>query len=634
MNRHSFSARLRYAFDNYMDRGTGALIVGLFVASLVLVLGIATVVIALGGLNAQETESVNFIQLVWLTLLRTLDPGTFSGDAGTLIFVFGMLGATLGGIVLVATLIGVINAGLAGRLEELRKGRSMVIEHDHTVILGWSVQIFPILAELVLANANKRNQRIVVLADQDKVEMEDAIRQRLPDTKTTRIVCRSGSPLDIDELDICSPQTSRAIIVLSPSEGDRDADVVRTLLAVTNAPTRRAERYHLIAELHDARNLEVARLASRGEAICVLAGDLIGRIAAQACRQPGLSVVYMELLDFQGNEFYFAAEPTLNGTTFADALSRYRDSTLVGIVPADGTPTLNPPMDTVIADGDRLIFIAADDDTIRLAPAPPPPPDEARIADAAAAVEAPERTLLLGWNHRSRVVLRELDRYCAPGSEISVIASTPEAREESESVAGHFTNSSFRFEIADTTLRSVLDAAHPETYDHVVTMAYSDHLDPQRADGKTLVTLLHLRDIAARTGRSFSIVSEMLDLRNRNLASVTRSDDFIVSDRLVSLTISQLAENPGLKPVLDDLFDVEGSEIYLKPATDYVRPGGPVDFYTIVEAARRRGQVAIGYRQVQHANDASRTYGVTINPDKAQPIELSEEDQIVVLAEA
>jgi voltage-gated potassium channel Kch len=632
MNRHSFSARLRYAFDNYMSKGTGALIVGLFAASLVLVVGIATVVIALGGLNAPETEGLNFIELVWFTLLRTLDPGTFSGDAGTLIFVFGMLAATLGGIVLVATLIGVINTGLSGRLEELRKGRSMVIEHDHTVILGWSVQIFPILAELVLANANKRNQRIVVLADQDKVEMEDAIRQRLPDTKTTRIVCRSGSPLDIDELDICSPQTSRAIIVLSPTEGDRDADVVRTLLAVTNAPTRRAEPYHLIAELHDARNLEVARLASRGEAICVLAGDLIGRIAAQACRQPGLSVVYMELLDFEGNEFYFAAETALTDTTFADALPRYRESTLVGIVPANGTPTLNPPMDTVIADGDQLIFIAADDDAIRLGQATTSP-DEARIANATPAVEAPERTLILGWNHRSRVVLRELDRYCAPGSEIAVIAITPEAREEAESVAGHFANSTFRFEIADTSSRSVLDDAHPETYDHVVTMAYSDHLDPQRADGKTLVTLLHLRDIAARTGRSFSIVSEMLDLRNRNLASVTRSDDFIVSDRLVSLTISQLAENPALKPVLDDLFDVEGSEIYLKPATDYIRGGGPVDFYTVVEAARRRGQVAIGYRRVQHANDASRTYGVTINPDKAQPIELSEEDQVVVLAE-
>ena len=632
MDRHSLSARLRYAFDNYMSRGTGALIAGLFAVSVLMIVGIALVVIILGGLNDEPTREVNFIQLVWLTLLRTLDPGTFSGDAGTLVFVFGMLGATLGGIVLVATLIGVINAGLEGKLNELRRGRSQVIERDHTVILGWSAQIFPIISELVLANANKRNQRIVVLADRDKVEMEEAIRQRIADTKTTHIVCRSGSPLDLDELDICSPQTSRTIIVLSPTEGDRDADVIRTLLAVTNAPTRRAEPYRLIAELHDARNLEVARLASHGEAVCVLAGDLIGRIAAQACRQPGLSVVYMDLLDFEGNEFYFAAEPRLVGSAFGDALGAYRDSTVAGLITAGGETTLNPPMDRVIEQGEKLIFLAADDDSIKLQQETGAI-DEARIVEAKPAAGRPERTLILGWNHRSRVVLRELDRYCAPGSEIAVVSSTPRGQSEAEAIGRGFTNARFSFHVADTTDRAVLEEQHPETYDHVVTMAYADELDAQRADGRTLVTLLHLRDIAAQTGRTFSIVSEMLDLRNRNLASVTRSDDFIVSDRLVSRAITQLAENPGLKPLLDDLFDVEGSEVYLRPATDYVQPGGPITFYTVVEAARRRGQVALGYRLLAQANDASRNFGVTLNPDKAAEISLGEEDQVVVLAE-
>ena len=633
MERPSLSARLRYAFDNYMSRGTGALVIGLFAISFLLVVGIAFVVELLDGLNDSATNDVNFVKLVWLTLLRTLDPGTFSGDTGTVVFVFGMLGATVGGIILVATLIGVINAGLSTKLDELRKGRSQVIERDHTVILGWSPQIFPIINELVLANASRRNARIVVLADQDKVEMEDAIRQRVADTKTTRIVCRSGSPIDVDELDICSPQTARSIIVLSPTEGDRDADVIRTLMAVTNAPNRRPERYQLIAEMHDARNIEVARLASRGEAICVLAGDLIGRIAAQACRQPGLSVVYMDLLDFEGNEFYFREEPDLVGTRFGDSLARYRDSAVAGIVPRDGVPLLNPPMDRVMADGDRLIVLAEDDAAISLDPGAPPAPDEARIVDAAAAAQAAERALILGWNHRSRVVLRELDRYMAPGSEIAVIAGSPAAADETQAVARGFVNARLTFENADTTSRDVLDAAHPETFDHVVIMAYSDLLDHQRADGKTLVTLLHLRDIAARTGRTFSIVSEMLDLRNRNLANVTRSDDFIVSDRLVSLTMTQLAENPALKPVLDDLFDVEGSEIYLRPATDYVSRDGAVDFYTVLEAARRRGQVALGYRLLGLANDARANYGVVLNPDKAKPVEFGDDDQVIVLAE-
>ena len=324
-----------------------------------------------------------------------------------------MLSATVGGIILVATLISIINAGLSTKLDELRKGHSQVIERDHIVILGWSPQIFPVISELVLANASRKNQRIVVLADQDMIEMHDAIRQRVPDTRTTRIVCRSGSPLDLDVLDICSPQTARSIIVLSPTEGDRDADVIRTLLAITNAPTRRPEPYRIVAELHDSRNVEVARLASRGEAVCVLAGDLIGRIAAQACRQPGLSVVYMDLLDFEGHEFYFHEEPELAGASFGAILARFRDSAVAGIVPRDGVPMLNPPMETLLAAGDRLIVLAEDDDAIHLDRNDPSEVDEARIVDSAPATVKAERALVLGWNHRSRVVLRELDRYVA-----------------------------------------------------------------------------------------------------------------------------------------------------------------------------------------------------------------------------
>ena len=64
----------------------------------------------------------------------------------------------------------------------------------------------------------------------------------------------------------------------------------------------------------------------------------------------------------------------------------------------------------------------------------------------------------------------------------------------------------------------------------------------------------------------------MLDVRNRELAEVTQADDFIVSDKLISLMLAQVSENKDLNAVFDDLFDPDGSEIYLKPAADYVAP--------------------------------------------------------------
>jgi voltage-gated potassium channel Kch len=57
-------------------------------------------------------------------------------------------------------------------------------------------------------------------------------------------------------------------------------------------------------------------------------------------------------------------------------------------------------------------------------------------------------------------------------------------------------------------------------------------------DARSLVTLLHLRDIADKQDCDLSIVSEMLDVRNRELAEVSRADDFIVSDKLISLMMS------------------------------------------------------------------------------------------------
>jgi len=122
-------------------------------------------------------------------------------------------------------------------------------------------------------------------------------------------------------------------------------------------------------------------------------------------------------------------------------------------------------------------------------------------------------------------------------------------------------------------------------------------------------------------------------VRNRALAQVTRADDFIVSSRLVSLAMSQLAENPDLRAVLDDLFDEEGSEIYLKPAADYVVLDADVDFYTIVESARRRGEIAIGYRLLEAADDPARNFGVVLNPDKDALVRFGQRDRIVVIAE-
>ena len=631
MKKTSLSARLRYAFDNSMSRGPIALIGWLAALSLAII-AVAVIIIRIFAIAPEGGEPLSVWEAAWVSLMRTLDAGTMGGDAGWG-FRFIMFGVTLGGVFVISALIGVLTAAVEGKIEELRKGRSRVLETGHTLILGWSNQIFTIISELAVANANQRRPRIVILAEKDKLEMEDEIRARVGSTGNTRVVCRTGSPIEAADLTIVGVHDSRSVIILTPDGEDADAEVIKTLLAITNNPQRRPEPYHIVIELHDPRNLDVARMVGRDEVEIVLVGDIVARVIAQTCRQSGLSIVYSELLDFGGDEIYFAGEPALIGKTYAAALLAYEDSAIIGLCQA-GQARLNPPMDTPIGAADQLIAISEDDDTIRLAPAGDRGIAAGAISTAAPQPSSPERTLLLGWNWRSPRIADELDHYSPAGSLLTVVAMDPAGGPAIAELAPQMKNLTLSFQEGDTTERALLDRLDIPGYQHVILLCYSDILEPQQADARTLITLLHLRDIGERAGHAFSIVSEMLDVRNRALAEATRADDFIVSDKLISLMLTQISENKGLAPVFTDMFDPEGSEIYLKPAGDYVALGAPVNFYTVIEAARRRGETAFGYRLKAQSGDADASYGVAVNPKKSQPITFAADDRIIVLAEA
>src|SRR5688572_17078195 len=362
----TFRQRLRYQFDNLMSRGTPALIAMLFVLSLIVVFIAGAVISIAGFVQEGATESLSFGEAMWESLMRTLDSGTMGGDTGSG-FRAVMLFVTLGGIFVVSALIGVLNNAIESQMERLRKGRSFVLESNHTLILGWSTQIFTILNELMTANENQPRARIVVLADKDKVEMEDEIRERVEGKGKTRIICRHGSPIDPKDLEITSPHLAKSIIVLPPENSDPDTDVIKTVLAITNNPNRRIEPYHIVTQIRNAKNMDVLKLVGeKDEVQAVQTGDLIARVVAQTSRQSGLSVVYTELMNFGGDEIYFKSEPALAGKTFGEALLAYEDSCLMGLRKADGRILLSPPMETDIEAGDQIFALSADDDTIRI----------------------------------------------------------------------------------------------------------------------------------------------------------------------------------------------------------------------------------------------------------------------------
>jgi len=291
----------------------------------------------------------------------------------------------------------------------------------------------------------------------------------------------------------------------------------------------------------------------------------------------------------------------------------------------DGVSKLNPPMDLVI-DRHTLIVVTDDDSSLTGSAQALTAPDLTRLGTDVAGIEEPSQALLIGWNERAPIVLRELDHYAAPGSTLTVLTAL------GDPVVPLLPNLTVTVVNASTTDRATLEAHVGEDLEQIIVLCYSNDLKTQAADAKTLITLLHVRDILKKQGRETPVVSEMIDDRNRILASVADVDDVVVSGEIVSLLVTQLSEDQRLEPVFNELLDNDGSEIYLRPATWYVQPGEQVSYATIVAGAVRRGETAIGFKSEALAAQGV-SFGVVVNPAKSRLFTVTDADRVVVLAE-
>jgi voltage-gated potassium channel Kch len=632
--------KLRYRFDNLMARGTGAQIAMLALVSGGLIL-VGCVAIALLGVTPTDDSGApeSFAHLLWDGLMRTLDAGTMGGDHGPWALLVLFLFITLGGVFVISSLIGILNNGVQDALERLRKGRSLVVERGHTVILGYTQKVHTLIRELAAAHAH-HDACVVVLANRDKVEMDDEIRHRLGHRRL-RVVTRSGDPLSIHDLGLVNLTESSSVIILAPDAHEdgspmepheSDTAVLKTILAITKNPEHRDERFHIVAELQSQKTLEVARTVAGEHAVLLLAPPLVSRLLVQTGRQSGLSTVYTELLDFEGSEIYMRAQPELAGKTFHEALLSYEDSTVLGLIDPSGEILLPPPFERRLASGDQVIVLNEADEAVK------PTGRGAGAVDASAisgvAVDHsphPERVLVLGTSERLSLVVHELDSYLEPGSQVAVVGENDERGQRL--VGERWENLAVTFKADDVTDRTVLEGLDVPAFDHVLLLSETEGRTHELADARTMITLLHVRDISHRAGKVVPVTSEILEVQNRDLAAVHEADDFIVSNTFISLMMAQVSENPRLVKVFDDLFHPEGYELFLRPAPAYVKEGVAADFYTVVEAAARRGEVAIGYRLAAHARNAGAAYGVVVNPHKSKRVELGARDKVIVLAE-
>ncbi len=614
--------RLSYWFDNLMAGGTMALIRVLLVVMVGMMLMLALVIVLIW-------PEEGFGGGVWLSLTRLLDSGTFADDIEQGIpFTLLMVFITLLGIFITSTLTGIICNVIDEKFQNLRRGRSVVVEEGHVIVLGTAGGLFTIISELIEANSNHAREAVVIMDDKfTKDEMEDKLHERFPDTRTTQLVCRSGSITDITDLRICSFDTCMSVIV----NAETDAETLKCILVVTKLLKECGNhKAYITAVIRDEENKEAAELAGEGYVEVLSYQDVISRIIAHSGRYAGLSHVYTDLFDMDGSEFYIEEHADAAGKTLAE-LNRYFPVSIVcGFVTAAGEVLLNPAPDYRCKADDCLIIFAEDDGVSKMDAAIAPVMEDVILPEYRKEPLEQANLLILGCNSKLPRILREEDRYVAPGSKAVIALSSEQYAHRKEFENLELGNIAVEIVECDFYKRSELEALLKPGLS-VLVLAENNEKDDEKTieekDSRILMILLQLKYLSEKKGYKLNITSEMLRVENQELAQFANVNDFVVSSNITSLIVTQICQSRELKLIFEELLREKGSEIYVRPAGNYVRLGMKTDIYTVCEATARQREVMIGYRR-----RAADGVEIITNPPKAQEIIFEESDGLIVIA--
>jgi hypothetical protein len=660
---HKASERLAYRIDCWFSSNPNAKILALLYVSLAMVL--------VGGLLLYGVSSTGFGDAIWENVaLVGIDFTAASATESSLSARVVAVASALGGMFITALLLGIVSDAVGDYVDDLKKGRSDVLETNHTLVLGWSDKTLPIVEQVSNANESEGGGVIVILAEMEKERQEELIAEFEYEALGTRVICREGNPLLVADLKKVNAAGARSTIILA-GEGtadQADAKSLRVVLSLVGLRAKCASKGHIVCEMCDVDNEPLVRMVG-GEAVeTIVAHDVIGRLMIQCARQPGLAQVWNDVLGFEGCEFYCSEHPELVGCSFDDVVLRFADAAPLGLLRHKNV-MINPPRGEVVQRGDRIIVLAEDDDSYEVGPKPSDIVVEHEEDVHTPKTPRPERVLFCGWRRDLDDVIQLLDDFVVSGSELHLFSGL-EVQEQKDRLAKARdqrkrppTLSKLKVVHAtgDLCSRRDLERLPLERFTSCIILA--DDAAEKNAtdkDSQALATLLLLRDIqntrirnareplSPRGEESKSpwavadwagdlsqakdrcvVLSEILDARTRALIADAGISDYVLSNSMVSDAIAMVAEDRDVNRILNSLFEESGAEIYIRPAGHYIPDGAHLSFFDVAAACRARDEpeTLVGFRRT--GDDRA----VVNPPDKSSKRVWDYYDMLVVLAE-
>ncbi len=604
--------KIKYFLDNVISKGTPALMVLLIFMSLFFVLTIGSIAFLI------RTDDVNFMTTLWYTFNHIVDPGYLFGQGGESIgFLALMTIATFWGILVYSLIISFVSTALFSKLEELKNGRSVVYEKNHTVILDFNPTVPIILNELLEAHKHERKYAVVILSDTSPDEVYHQIRQVLPKQHALKIIVRTGSIYRKEDLDMIQVGHASAIIITTLY----DVKTIKTLLALKQTSFYDEDNpNHAVCLIRDQKNLDMARELGGKHLEVMFTAELKSKIFARSTIHPGLSSIYKNIFSFEDEEIYFINDIDFIGKTLETLALTLNHASVMGIF-KQGVPYINPKKDIVFEDGDQLIVVSTEKNHYDLIQASPI--DIMPYFNPKPYVFSNRKILTIGFNKSSLYIVKDMEQYVGTNSSLTMLLPNEASQLKITSKFEPKIYVTFESFVGETYARKNLELFDLASFDTITIFANQD-VTHDNADAETLLTLLHLHNLTKNIEHKPSIVIEIEETKNVDALAYVDVDDFLVSNVLVSKIMAQIAENRHTNQVIQELISDMGNEFHLKRANGYLKEGVPYRMIDIQKAVLLKNQLFMGYKKY----DAP----IILNPDKLHIETFGPKDRFVVIA--
>lgn len=537
-------------------------------------------------------------------------------------------------------------------MDDLKKGRSTVVESEHTLILGWTDKAAGLCRELADANSSDGGGVIVVLDPLDKEELEEVFENQVDsedmtiEGATTKVVFRSGSPLRATDLARVSATKARSIVILSDygSEPDlADADILRILLTLQTLDGGKLNG-HVVCEVRDIDNEPLVGLVGGDICETVVSHDIVGRLMLMAARQPGIARVYNSILGFDGDEFYTDSWDEIVGKTWEEVILMFPMAIPIGFAREDGSVELNPRKDHKMNPGEELIVIAEDDDTYE--PEDITECEVSLIPEPIPVVGDPEKILFCGWRRDVRDMMLLLDTMVAPGSELHMFNEKDNGPGERTAILledGFNVNELCNMKLVhwqgNSAVKRHLQPVPLDEYSVAMILAdQSRENDMMHSDSHSLSSLLLIRDLQekkkldkklhfiAMGGHKgdetetpdCAVVCEILDARTQETISrnekVSLSSDFVQSNQMISQIMAMVSEDRNVTTILGQMLGAAGATIKVTGSEFLCTNDEELSYWQLQKRCIAMDKTLLGYQG--HANNEE----TVINPkDKEVP---------------